>query len=135
MNNELTVYQQESGQEATFLAIRMDSRKYPRLCRMSREEAIGKMYRIVAQAFLYKGQAADQNNIQFISTALVDELLLEDRWGAKYLSIEEIGMIVKSAVLGEVEMFGISVASLYKVIIDWVKGEGTRIQEKANKNK
>ena len=39
-------------------------------------------------------------------------------------------MIVKRAVLGGSEMFGISVASLYKVIMEFVKGEGHLNQKK-----
>lgn len=128
MSSELVV---KDTTNVSLLDMRMDSKTYPRLCRYNREEAIFQMSKIVAQAFLYKGQAADANNISFISSALVDELLQEDKVGAKYLSFEEISRIVKQAVLTDSEMYGISVASLYKVIIAWCKGEGARIQQEA----
>ena len=125
MNNELTI----PGKQPSFLEIRMDSKKYPRLCRYSKEEADRAMVTIVSNAFLYRGQTADPSVIGFTASALVDELLQEDKYGAKYLSMEEISRIIKKAVL-ESDIF-ISVSSLYKVILDFCKGEGTRIQQEA----
>ena len=109
---------------ATLLDMRADSTRFPRLKSVSREQAVFEMAKIVSQAFLYRGQAADQTNIQFISTALVDELLQDRQFGASNISFAEIQVVVKRAVLGGSEMFGISVASLYKVIMEFVKGEG-----------
>jgi hypothetical protein len=54
----------------------------------------------------------------------VQELLADDKYGASSISLAEIQVVVKRAVLGGSEMFGVSVASLYKVIMDFVKGEG-----------
>ena len=125
MSSELTI----PGKQPSFLEIRMDSKKYPRLCRYSKEEADRAMVTIVSQAFLYRGQTADPSVIGFTASALVDELLQEDKHGAKYLSMEEISRIIKKAVL-ESDIF-ISVSSLYKVILDFCKGEGTRIQQEA----
>ena len=125
MSNELTI----PGKQPSLLEIRMDSKKYPRLCRYSKEEADKAMVTIVSKAFLYRGQTADPSVIGFTASALVDELLQEDKYGAKYLSMEEISRIIKKAVL-ESDIF-ISVSSLYKVILDFCKGEGTRIQQEA----
>lgn len=36
MSNELTIFE---GKQPTLLEIRMDSKKYPRLCRIDRNEA------------------------------------------------------------------------------------------------
>lgn len=132
MSNELVI---KDYSNVSLLDIRMDSKTYPRLFRYKREDAIFLMSKIVAQAFLYKGQAADPNNISFISTSLVDELLQEEKWGAKNLSMEEIARIVKQAVLTDNEMYGISVASLYKVIINWCKGDGAKLQREAIERK
>lgn len=126
--NELT---KRSDSGATLLEMRLDANRFPRLRRYSREEAIFQMSKIVSQAFLYKGQMADDNNIQYISAALVDELREDDAHGAQNICFAEISKVVKRAVLAE-ELFGISVASLYKVIMDYVKGEGTRLQNEAN---
>lgn len=125
MNNDLIV----PGSQPSLLEIRMDSKKYPRLCRYSKEDADRAMVTIVSKAFLYRGQTADPSVIGFTASALVDELLQEDKYGAKYLSMEEISRIIKKAVL-ESDIF-ISVSSLYKVILDFCKGEGTRIQQEA----
>ena len=131
MSNELTI---PGSSPATLLEIRMDSKRFPRLSSYSRQDAIAQMAKIVSMAFLYKGQQADPNNISFISSALVDELLQEDTYHPRALSFEEIARVVKKAVLTE-EMYGISVASLYRVILDFCKGEGHRIQAEASELK
>ena len=126
MSNEIANY--NPGQ-ASLLEMRADATRFPRINTMSREQAVSGLIRIVSQAFLYRGQAADPVNVQFISNALLNELLDDDKYGAGYLSLAEIQVIVKRAVLGGSEMFGISVASLYKVIMEFVKGEGHRNQQ------
>ena len=133
MNNEMTTTSSQlmtpASSQASLLDMRADAKRFPRIGTFSREQAVLEMSKIVSQAFLYRGQAADLTNIQFISSALVDELLEDDKYGAGYLSLAEIQVIVKRAVLGGSEMFGISVASLYKVIMEFVKGEGHRNQQ------
>ena len=126
MSNEIANY--NPGQ-ASLLEMRADATRFPRINTMSREQAVSGLIRIVSQAFLYRGQAADPVNVQFISNALLNELLEDDKYGAGYLSLAEIQVVVKRAVLGGSEMFGISVASLYKVIMEFVKGEGHRNQQ------
>ena len=125
MSNELTT----QVHQPSLLEIRMDSKRFPRLCRIPKDDAVKEMAKIISQAFLYRGQTADPSVIGFTASSLVDELLLEDKWGAKYLSIEEISIIIKKAVL-ESDIY-ISVSSLYRVIIEFCKGEGTRIQQEA----
>ena len=127
MSNEIVNY---NPGRASLLEMRADATRFPRIKTMPREQVVFEMSKIVSQAFLYRGQAADLINIQFISSALVDELLEDDKYGAGYLSLAEIQVVVKRAVLGGSEMFGISVASLYKVIMEFVKGEGHLNQQK-----
>lgn len=129
MSNELTTQVQQSS----LLQIRMDSKTYPRLLRYDHAEAVKRMTKIVSQAMLYRGQTADPASIGIISSALLDELLIEDRWGARFLTFEEIAYVVKKAVL-ESDLY-ISVSSLYKVIIEFCKGEGTLIQQEASEIK
>ena len=133
MSNEMTTTSSSlenfNPGRASLLEMRADPSRFPRLKSVPREQAVFEMTKIVNQAFLYRGQAADPTNIQFISSALVQELLDDDKYGAGYLSLAEIQVVVKRAVLGGSEMFGISVASLYKVIIEFVKGEGHRNQQ------
>ena len=69
---------------ASLLEMRADSDRFPRIKTMPREQAVLGMSKIVSQAFLYRGQAADPTNIQFISSALVNELLEDDKNGAGY---------------------------------------------------
>lgn len=139
MSNELTTRAGQlttpASEQVSLMDMRMDAKRFPRIGSVSRESAIHEMSRIVSQAFLYKGQAADATNIQFISCALVDELQSDlDRVGTKFISFAEISRIIKRAILTE-EMFGISVASLYKVIIEYIKGEGHRLQKEIDRKR
>lgn len=135
MNNELTT--QESSLvnynpgNASLLEMRADPARFPRIKTMPREQAVDGMTRIVTQAFLYRGQAADSTNIQFIASTLVQELLENDQNGAGNLSLAEIQAVVKRAVL-TTDMMGINVSSLYKVIVTFVKTEGRLNQEQVD---
>ena len=134
MSNELTTQETSlvnyNPGNASLLEMRADSDRFPRIKTMPREQAVLGMSKIVTQAFLYRGQAADPTNIQFISSALVQEIL-EDTNGAFNLSLAEIQVIVKRAVLNT-DMMGINVSSLYKVIIAFVKGEGRENQSRVD---
>ena len=139
MNNEMTTTNGQlmthASNQVSLLEMRMDEKRFPRIGTFSREQAVFEMSKIVSQAFLYKGQAADPKNIQFISCALVDELQSDlDRLGTKHISFGEISRVVKRAVLQD-DMYGISVASLYKVIIEYIKGEGHRLQQEVSERK
>lgn len=128
MNNEMTTTTPASN-KVSLLEMRMDEKRFPRIGAFPREQAVLEMSKIVSRAFLYKGQAADPTNIQFISCSLVDELQADlDKLGTRNISFAEISRIVKRAVLQD-DMYGISVASLYKVIIEYIKGEGHRLHQ------
>ena len=131
MSNEIANY--NPGQ-ASLLEMRADATRFPRIKTLPREQAVSGLARIVGQAFLYRGQAADPVNVQFISNALLNELLQDDRFGASYLSLAEIQVVVKRAVL-ESDMFGISVSTLYKVIMAYVKGEGHLNQKQVDQSR
>lgn len=133
MNNSLTTT--TASQQISLLDIRKDPRSYPRLGTYSREQAVAEMTKIVAQAVLYRGQNADENNIAFTASSLVDELLADDAGiGSRNISFAEISRVVKKAVLHE-DLFGVSVATLYKVIADYIKGEGHRLQLEVNRTR
>lgn len=111
----------------SLLEVRMNPEKYPRLKTYPRAAAVSEMSRIVAQAYLYRGQTADPTNIQFIACSLVDELVDDaERLGTGLLTFPEISRAVKRAALTE-EMYGISVSSLYRAVIGYVRGEGHRL--------
>lgn len=133
MNNEMTKTSSQlmttTSKQVSLLEMRMDEKRFPRIGAFPREQAVLEMSKIVSQAFLYKGQAADPTNIQFISCSLVDELQADlDKLGTRNISFAEISRVVKRAVLQD-DMYGISVASLYKVIIEYIKGEGHRLHQ------
>ena len=66
MNNEMTTTSSQlmtpASSQASLLEMRMDKKKFPRIGAFTREQAVFEMSKIVSQAFLYKGQAADLNN-------------------------------------------------------------------------
>ncbi len=132
MNNEThpALVNYNPGQ-ASLLEMRADPNRFPRLKSLPRDVAVFEMSKIVSQAFLYKGQTADPTNIQFIASALVSELMEDRKCGASSLSLAEIQVVVKRAVLAT-DMIGISVASLYRIIMDYVKGEGHLNQKKVD---
>lgn len=132
MNNEITTTNGQlmtsASNQVSLLEMRMDEKRFPRIGAFPREQAVFEMSKIVSQAFLYKGQAADSKNIQFISCALVDELQSDlDGLGTKNISFEEISRIVKRAILTD-DIF-LSVSSFYKVIMNYIKGEGHQLQK------
>ena len=139
MNNEITTTNGQlmtsASNQVSLLEMRMDEKRFPRIGAFPREQAVFEMSKIVSQAFLYRGQAADPKNIQFISCALVDELQSDlDKLGTRHISFAEISRVVNRAVLQD-DMYGISVASLYKVIIEYIKGEGHRLQQEVSERK
>ena len=139
MNNEMTTTNGQmmtpASNQVSLLEMRMDEKRFPRIGAFPREQAVFEMSKIVSQAFLYRGQAADPKNIQFISCALVDELQSDlDKLGTRHISFAEISRVVKRAVLQD-DMYGISVASIYRVIIEYIKGEGHRLQQEVSERK
>lgn len=130
MSNELTT----TG-AVSLVDIRRDKERFPRLCSMPVKESVAKVSEIVAKAFMYRGQQADPVNISFISMNLVEELLQERVYGARFITIEEISRAVKKAILGGSEMMGINVASLYKVVMEYVKGEGHLADKEAKEKR
>lgn len=126
MNNELATI----DNNVSLVDLRMNPTRFPRLKNIPIELAYKQMFPIVAKAFLYKGQTLDNSNVQFIASSLVDELLQDDKYGAGYITIQEVARAVKNAVLHD-EMFGVSVATLYKAIINYCKNEGHQIEVQA----
>lgn len=122
MSNEITTY----AKSPSFVDMRLDRQTYPRLESVTRDQAIGNLAKIVTQAALYRGQDMKPETIEFISVSLYDEMMADTQYKLRTISFAEIQKVVKTAVLGGAEMFGVSVASLYKIIVDYAKGEGHR---------
>lgn len=113
----------------SLLDMRGNPKSFPRICRMPREEAVPQMAMIVHNAFLYKGHNADPTTIQFIANSLVDELVADnEKVGTKWISMAEIARVVKKAVLTDENFVSVSVASLYKVVVNYAKGEGSQLE-------
>lgn len=112
--------------QSSLVEIRTDDKRFPRLYKYSREEAVNQMNMIIMMAFQFRGQQADAKTIFQMSSSLID-ILNEDEYGigTRFLSFEEIKRVIKKAALGQSrEMYGISVSSLFQALADYCKGEG-----------
>lgn len=115
--------------ETSLVEIRSNNVKYPRLKSYSQDDAVKGLTAIVLKAMMYKGQDAEQNYVLFIARTLYDELMCDHTFGVKYITLEEIDLAVRKAILTS-DVYGISVASLYKIIVDYAKTEGHNAQKK-----
>ena len=119
--------------KASLVEIRADNKRFPRLHSYRREDAVNQMNIIILMAFQYRGQQADVQTIQLMSSSLI-EILNEDEYGigTKYLSFEEIKRVVRQAALGQSkEMYGISVSSIFQALADYCKNEGKAADKEA----
>ena len=128
---ELTTEVAAPRGEELLLAARLDGKTYPRLSHYTRPEAVAQMKPIVMMAYNYRGQNMAPDTVEVVSSALVDELL-RNEYGTASISFAEIREVIRREVL-LAENFYISVASLYRVIITYAKGQGTELQRKAAK--
>ena len=137
--NALTVIPPSS---VSYLDIRRDADRYPRLASVPREVAASAMEQIVFRAFFNNAgtQLRDDDavsRVQLIATELLD-LILEDYegLGTKHLSFAEVGRVIRTAsVSAKREMYGVSVSSLYRAIADYCLGEGHKASIQAQREK
>lgn len=122
------------AQSATLYELRHYESRYPRVGRMNPDDAVAQMIPIVLMAYTYKGMSADTENIKFIANNLVAELLEDKTYGLRAITIEECRRAIKKAIFNDPSIF-ISVATLYKILLDYAKGEGHRIEEELRRRK
>lgn len=115
---------------------RRDAERYPRLASYQIAELYAKMREVVWAASLYRGQELSDTKIDFIAMTLCREIFADRKYGLHLLTFEEVGYAIRSAVLEEGrQMMGITVASLYGALVDYVRGEGHAASEAARLNK
>lgn len=133
-NNELTPYTPHEG-PLDLVAVRLDPRSYPRLKNLPAEHAITGLARIITAALSYTGRQLDVDAVKVMAVALHTELLQDaDGIGTANITLDELQWCVRRAVLGfGPELYGIHVASLYKVASAYCLGEGRQAQEEANR--
>ena len=140
MNNELMAINAptlaEYNRKIDLVDVRLHPDKYPRISATPLEQAVEKMTRIVYAAFLYRGQDTTAVTIRFVANALVAEINNDARFGLRTLSWEEIGRVIRNAVLGGAkELYGVSVASLYSALIEYAKTDGHEAERRAKQVK
>ncbi len=132
MNNELIIQNQTN--DVSLVDIRKQPERFPRLGKVSFPEAMVRMQSIIHMASMYMRADLDKDSITFMAQALITELLEDKKYGAQYISFEEISRAVKKAVLRQgKEMYGLSVSSLYACIIDYIKTEGHEADQQAKR--
>lgn len=118
---------------ASLVDIRIDPQRYPRIKSIPMLQALNDIGAIVAMAFNYTGREYTPETLQLVAGGLYTELITDELGvGTSNITIEEIGRAVRRAVLGETEMYGINVSSLYKAICAYCTGEGHAAQTAAN---
>ena len=133
-NNELTPYTPHEG-PLDLVAVRLDPRAYPRLKNLPAEHAVAGLAQIITAALSYTGRQLDVDAVKVMAVALHTELLQDaDGIGTANITLDELQWCVRRAVLGfGPELYGINVASLYKVASAYCLGEGRQAQEEANR--
>lgn len=120
--------------EPTLQEIRRDPHRFPRLWKLEPRQAVARLSMVVGMAVQYRGQQIEADALMRLSKALYMELMADlDRIGLRYLSVEEISVVVRRAVAGSTkrELYGVNVASLLQVLGDYVRGEGAELQRRA----
>lgn len=132
-NNSIATYTPQDG-PLDLVAVRMDSVKYPRLKSIPPQASVAGLAKIVGAALAYTGRVLPEEDIQRMAVALHAELLQDyDGVGTANITLDELNYCVRRAVLGlGPEMYGINVASIYKVACDYCLHEGKQAQESAN---
>lgn len=130
MSNELTTY----NEAVDLVAVRMDSARFPRIKTIPATTAVTGMSQIIGATMAYSGKSLSTEDLERMAATLLNELLQDyDGIGTANITLHEINYCVRRAVLGlGPEMYGINVASLYKVICDYCLHEGRQAQESAN---
>lgn len=115
--------------------IRRNPKQFPRIKDTAAPLAIDRLTKMTYAAFLYRGQDTNESKVRFIAKALYEEIIADPKYGLPALSWQEIGMVIRNAVLGGgKEMFGVSVASLYAALIEYAKTEGHEAEKLASQS-
>lgn len=128
-NNELSLYR-PGDEQLDLVAIRMDSAKYPRIKSLPPAESVAGLAQIITGALAYSGRQVPEEDVRYMAASLHSELMQDyDGVGTANITIDEVRYCVRRATLGlGPEMYGINVASIYKVICDYCLNEGRQAQ-------
>ena len=127
-NNSLVTY----DPKVDLVEVRSNEVKFPRIGKTEPAQAYILMKEIIIDAYMYRGQMADEEMVNFTAANLVAELTdPHNGYGMQNLSWYEIARAIKRSLLGMgKEMYGISVASLYNACLEYTKGEGHDAEKK-----
>lgn len=114
--------------------IRMNNKRFPRLHTIPAGKAIEEIAKAITTASFYNGNKMTQSSATAIATALHLEFFTNAEakaQGVENLSMTEIASIIRSAILARTDIKNISVAVLFRAVVDWTLNEGAAIQQEA----
>lgn len=132
MSNSITTYQENGPLD--LVAVRLDSQRFPRLKALPVPAAVTGVAQIITGALAYTGRKLAEEDVRYMAQSLYGELIQDyDGIGTANITLKELRYCIRRAVLGlGPEMYGINVASLYKIACDYCLHEGRQAQETAN---
>ena len=106
--------------------MRRDEQRFPRLRHITAVDAIAQISQVIVHAAMLRGTRIVAEDIATIAAGLHHEMMLdEDKLGTDNVSAAELDYAVRRAILRGDEIYGINVASLYKIVTGYIKTEGT----------
>lgn len=136
MQDSMTLQTSNRTEAVSLVDIRLNKAQYPRFSQFDRNGQVINLCKIILVALSYKGQEKTQEQVEQMATLLADEINTDSEGvGLRNITFEEMGHAIRRAVLGLTgeEMYGINVASLYKVLVGYALGEGHQAQEEASR--
>jgi hypothetical protein len=111
--------------------VRANPTRFPRICNTLREESLGRLCNLVIGCCTLKGQTMPEEDVKLTAVCLLNALLTQNDYGTRSLSWVEIAHAIMVGAL-TADMYGrISAETLYKAIINYIKGEGHEADRKA----
>lgn len=127
MSNSLTTYLENGPLD--LVAVRLDSQRFPRLKALPVPAAVTGVAQIITGALAYTGRKLAEEDVRYMAQSLYGELIQDyDGIGTANITLEELRYCIRRAVLGlGPEMYGINVASIYKIACDYCTNEIGRL--------
>lgn len=115
----------------TLVDIRLDSKRYPRVATMGKEQLTFELGRIIRMATLYKGHRIDDEGVNFTAAATADEIMGDKAHSLRVLTLTEIELVIKERIFSE--DFYLSVANIINALRTYTAGEGLKAAKAAQK--
>lgn len=116
--------------EIPLVEVRRDRKTYPRLKDYKQDDLLMPMRNLVNYAALLRGQRLEEDVLDFTASQLLLFLMERNPQGTRNLTWYEVSRAIRRGVMKE-DMHGISVQSLFSIIIKYIMTEGMDADKKA----